>query len=113
MTAFRADIQEIEARRGVKVTEERINSDEPAVSSERIVATIERVAGEVGATHTRMVSRAYHDSSFMAKVAPMAMIFIPCRAGVSHRPDEYATPEAMALGTEVLARVMAELASER
>jgi N-carbamoyl-L-amino-acid hydrolase len=60
-----------------------------------------------------MVSRAYHDSSFMAKVAPMAMIFIPCRAGVSHRPDEYATPEAMALGTEVLARVMAELASER
>jgi ureidoglycolate amidohydrolase len=112
MAAFREDIREIEARRGVNVTEETINSDEPAVSSERIVTAIERVAEEVGASHRRMVSRAYHDSSFMARVAPMAMIFIPCRAGVSHRPDEYATPEAITLGTEVLARVMAELASE-
>jgi N-carbamoyl-L-amino-acid hydrolase len=112
MAAFRADIREIEGRRGVKVVEETINSDAPAVSSEQIVGAIERVADEVGASHRRMVSRAYHDSSFMARVAPMAMIFIPCRAGVSHRPDEYATVEAIALGTEVLAKVMAELASD-
>jgi N-carbamoyl-L-amino-acid hydrolase len=112
MAAFRADIREIEERRGVKVEEETINSDAPAVSSERIVGAIERVADEVGASHRRMVSRAYHDSSFMARVAPMAMIFIPCRAGVSHRPDEYATVEATALGTEVLAKVMAELAGD-
>jgi ureidoglycolate amidohydrolase len=40
-----------------------------------------------------MVSRAYHDSLFMARIAPIAMIFIPCRNGVSHRPDEYAAPK--------------------
>ena len=40
------------------------------------------------------------------------MIFIPCRNGVSHRPDEYATPEDIALGTRVLAQALAKLASE-
>jgi ureidoglycolate amidohydrolase len=57
-----------------------------------------------------MVSRAYHDSLFMSKIAPTAMLFIPCRDGVSHRPDEYASPEAIANGVLVLAEALAELA---
>jgi N-carbamoyl-L-amino-acid hydrolase len=56
-----------------------------------------------------MISRAYHDSLFMSRVAPTAMLFIPCRGGVSHRPDEYATPEAIAQGVLVLAQTLAEL----
>jgi N-carbamoyl-L-amino-acid hydrolase len=59
-----------------------------------------------------MVARAYHDSSFIACIAPIAMIFIPCRNGVSHRPDEYAAPEDIARGTFVLATALAKLASE-
>jgi N-carbamoyl-L-amino-acid hydrolase len=58
-----------------------------------------------------MVSRAYHDALFMARVAPTGMIFIPCRGGLSHRPDEYASPEAIGLGAAVLARTLARLAS--
>lgn len=58
-----------------------------------------------------MVSRAYHDSLFMSRIAPAAMLFIPCRAGVSHRPDEYATPQAIAQGALVLAGALAELAA--
>jgi ureidoglycolate amidohydrolase len=57
-----------------------------------------------------MISRAYHDSLFMSRIAPSAMLFIPCRAGVSHRPDEYASPEAIAQGTLVLAETLALLA---
>ena len=38
-----------------------------------------------------MISRAYHDSLFMARIAPTGMIFIPCREGISHRPDEYSS----------------------
>jgi N-carbamoyl-L-amino-acid hydrolase len=38
------------------------------------------------------------------------MLFIPCRGGVSHRPDEYASPESIALGVEVLAGALRELA---
>jgi N-carbamoyl-L-amino-acid hydrolase len=57
-----------------------------------------------------MVSRAYHDSLFIARIAPVAMLFIPCRNGYSHRPDEYASPEDIARGTLVLAETLAELA---
>jgi len=64
-----------------------------------------------GLTSRRMVSRAYHDSLFVARFAPVAMIFTPCRGGVSHRPDEYASPEWIAGGVEVLARTLAKLAS--
>lgn len=112
MTAFRADIAEIEQRRDVKISEELINADRPAQSSAHIVDTLEAVCQADGVSYKKMVSRAYHDSTFMACVAPIAMIFIPCRAGVSHRPDEYSTPEAIALGTRVLALTLARLASE-
>jgi N-carbamoyl-L-amino-acid hydrolase len=57
-----------------------------------------------------MVSRAYHDSLFMARISAVAMLFIPCRGGVSHRPDEYASPEWIGSGVHVLARTLAQLA---
>jgi N-carbamoyl-L-amino-acid hydrolase len=40
------------------------------------------------------------------------MIFIPCRGGVSHRPDEYAAPADIVLGTRVLAATLGKLAAE-
>ena len=58
-----------------------------------------------------MISRAYHDSLFMAQICPTAMIFIPCRNGYSHRPDEYASPDAIAAGVQVLAGTLARLAA--
>jgi acetylornithine deacetylase/succinyl-diaminopimelate desuccinylase-like protein len=71
---------------------------------------MEESAAEAGKKSKRMVSRAYHDSLFMARIAPIAMLFIPCRGGVSHRPDEYASPEWIAGGVDVLARTLARLA---
>ena len=59
-----------------------------------------------------MVSRAYHDTLFMAQVCPVTMIFIPCHLGYSHRPDEYASPEAIEAGIATLAGTLAVLASE-
>ena len=112
MAAFHADIAAIEQRRNVKISEETINADAPAKSSEHIVDTLEAICKAEGASYKKMVSRAYHDSSFMATVAPIAMIFIPCRNGVSHRPDEYSTPESITLGTRILALALAKLANE-
>ena len=57
-----------------------------------------------------MISRAYHDSLFMAQVCPTTMIFIPCRKGYSHRPDEYSSPEQIKNGVAVLAHTLAKLA---
>ena len=89
-----------------------MNADEPAQSSPHVVDTIAAICDEMSIKFRRMVSRAYHDSLFMARIAPIAMIFISCRGGVSHRPDEFATPQDIALGTRVLAEVLAKLASE-
>jgi N-carbamoyl-L-amino-acid hydrolase len=58
-----------------------------------------------------MVSRAYPDSLFMARVAPAGMLFIPCRAGVSHRPDEYAAPDDLERGVRILAATLNRLAN--
>jgi len=66
---------------------------------------------EAGLAAKKMISRAYHDSLFIAHLCPTAMIFIPCRGGVSHRPDEYSSPEQIAKGVLVLARTLENLAS--
>lgn len=111
MGAIRNDIVAIGKVRGVRISEDTINADEPAVSSPHILAVLEAMCKAEGISYLKMVSRAYHDSSFMARVAPIAMIFIPSRAGVSHRPDEYSAPEAIALGVRVLAVTLAKLAA--
>lgn len=109
MDALRADIRQIESRRSVRVEEEQINADEPTHSDPKIIATLEEVCKSEALTYSKMVSRAYHDSSFMSRVVPVAMLFIPCRGGVSHRPDEYASPESIARGVRALALALAKL----
>lgn len=106
----RAACAEVSARRGISIDVELVNADAPATSSSQLVDAIQQSADELGLRSKKMVSRAYHDSLFMARVAPMAMIFIPCRGGVSHRPDEYSSPEDIAAGTRVLAHTLAKLA---
>ena len=66
-------------------------------------------AKRLGLKHKKMVSRAYHDSLFVAEIAPTAMLFIPCFKGYSHRPDEYASPEDIKNGVEALAYALAQL----
>jgi len=112
MLAVRRDCEDLRQRRNVTIAEVLVNADAPAQSSPHIVQLLEQTCAEQGIAYKKMVSRAYHDSLFMARIAPIAMIFIPCRNGVSHRPDEYAAPADIARGTHVLASVLANLASE-
>ena len=109
--ALHAACSDVSARRGVTVTTELVNADPPAACDSAILEAMQASAEEAARSYKRMVSRAYHDSLFMARIAPVAMLFIPCRGGVSHRPDEYAEPEAIEQGTLVLAEALAGLAS--
>ena len=102
---------DVSGRRGVVITTELVNADPPATCDPVILDQLEASAIAAGKSFKRMVSRAYHDSLFMARIAPVAMLFIPCRGGVSHRPDEYASPEWIGAGIHVLARTLASLAS--
>ena len=104
-------IESICRRRNVQFEIEMLNADPPATSSPEILDAAQAACADMNIAPLEMVSRAYHDSLFMARVSPVAMIFIPCKGGVSHRPDEYAKPEDIALGVEVLARTLARLSS--
>jgi N-carbamoyl-L-amino-acid hydrolase len=103
-------IAEVSARRGVTVRKEVLNADPPAQCDPLVIGALTSACEKHGIARRRMISRAYHDTLFMSLVAPAAMVFIPCRGGVSHRPDEYSSPEAIAQGTLVLAEALAELA---
>ena len=111
LAEIRSAAAEACARRGVTMEFEEINADPPADGDQETVAIAEQVCAELGLRSLRMVSRAYHDSLFMARVSPTTMIFIPCRNGWSHRPEEYASPEHIASGAEVLAHTMARLSA--
>jgi N-carbamoyl-L-amino-acid hydrolase len=111
LAEIRAAAEAACAARGVRMEFEEINADPPAAGDEKTVAIAEKVCAELGLRSMRMVSRAYHDSLFMARVSPTTMIFIPCRNGWSHRPEEFASPGHIAAGAEVLARTMAALAA--
>ena len=111
MQAIRRDNESLAARRGISIHETRINADAPALCDAHLLSTLEALCTAQGIRSRSMVSRAYHDTLFMAAIAPIAMIFIPCRAGVSHRPDEFAATEDIARGALLLAQGLAHLAS--
>jgi ureidoglycolate amidohydrolase len=104
-------VGEIAARRGVAAIVDCLNSDPPARSSDLVIEAIGAACEEEGLSSLRMISRAYHDSLFMARVAPMGMIFIPCKGGISHRPDESCEPVDIGRGVIVLARTLARLST--
>jgi ureidoglycolate amidohydrolase len=101
----------IATKRQVSIREEIVNADPPAQCAPAIVDALSRACAKYGFASMPMVSRAYHDSLFMSRIAPVAMLFIPCRGGYSHRPDEYASPEDIARGVLVLAETLTTLAA--
>ena len=108
---IRAAVRRIEADRGVRIEERVITVDEPVTSAPELVAMLEQCAADRGAGSMRMVSRAGHDTLFLARLAPAAMLFVPRRAGGSQRGGEWTTEASIALGTAVLAEALLRLAN--
>jgi N-carbamoyl-L-amino-acid hydrolase len=111
MRAIEAARQTIAAKRRVSIREELVNADAPAQCAPAIVEALSQSCSKHRFSSIPMVSRAYHDSLFMSRIAPVAMLFIPCRGGYSHRPDEYASPDDIARGVLVLSETLAALAA--
>jgi N-carbamoyl-L-amino-acid hydrolase len=81
--------------------------DSPAVHFDAAcVASVRQAAAAIGAASRDIVSGAGHDSAYIARVAPTAMIFIPCAEGLSHNEAESATREDVAAGAQVLLRAV-------
>jgi len=102
--------QSIAEERKVSIQTELVNADAPAECAPALVEALAEACEKHQLKFLPMVSRAYHDSLFMSRIAPTAMLFIPCRNGYSHRPDEYASPEDIVRGTLILAETLASVA---
>ncbi|MGA2346328.1 MAG: M20 family metallo-hydrolase [Candidatus Sulfotelmatobacter sp.] len=100
----------IAAKRRALIQSTLLNADAPTDCAPKIIEALSQSCRKHELNFMPMVSRAYHDSLFIARIAPVAMLFIPCRNGYSHRPDEYAAPEDIVRGTLVLAETLAALA---
>jgi N-carbamoyl-L-amino-acid hydrolase len=70
------------------------------------VASVRKAAEEAGYSHRDIVSGAGHDAGNIGKVAPTAMIFVPCAGGISHNESESAAPQDLAAGCNVLLRAV-------
>jgi len=111
MHAIDTDCRSLAAKRQVSIHQELLNADAPADCAATVIEAVTESCAGQGHRFIQMVSRAYHDSLFMSRIAPTGMLFIPCRNGYSHRPDEYASPEDIERGVAVLAETLARLAS--
>jgi N-carbamoyl-L-amino-acid hydrolase len=111
MRGIEAACHRIAGKRQLSIQQELLNADAPADCASTIIEALSQSCSKHRLAFIPMVSRAYHDSLFMSRIAPVAMLFIPCRNGFSHRPDEYASPEDIERGTLVLAETLATLAA--
>lgn len=110
MEKIRQSAIRIAKDRGVKLAEFKIvNQDPPALSDESVIRAMESASKDLKLSHKLMISRAYHDSLFMARVSPMGMIFIPCYKGYSHKPEEHSSIQDITNGVKVLALTLAKL----
>jgi beta-ureidopropionase / N-carbamoyl-L-amino-acid hydrolase len=85
-------------------------SDGPPVAcDERLRSALRQGADGLGLTAMDLPSGAGHDAAFMSRISRSAMVFVPCRAGKSHAPEEWADREALAAGAAVIYQAVRDL----
>lgn len=90
---------------------EVISSVAPVAFDPGLMALLDEAASGLGIRHRQITSGAGHDALHLARRCPTAMVFVPCRNGVSHHESESAEPSDLAAGTRVLAMAAWELAN--
>ncbi len=102
-------VKKICAERGVECRCTLYSADKPVALDGLLARRVEKACAALGAKCRRMPSGAGHDAMYMASLIPSAMIFVPCKDGVSHNPDESIDWERVRPGYETLRRVVSEI----
>jgi N-carbamoyl-L-amino-acid hydrolase len=95
-------IREIEKQTRTSITLQEVVYFPPSEFAPDLVASVREGSKALGYTHQDIVSGAAHDAVYMARIAPTAMVFVPCEGGISHNEIENARPEDLAAGCNVL-----------
>ena len=112
MTAeARAQAAALAAKSGLEIAVEEIWYSPPVAFADECVGAVQRAADSLGYANRPITSGAGHDAVYLSRVAPTAMIFIPCEDGISHNEIEAATPADIAAGCDVLLNAMVEIAN--
>ena len=80
------------------------------IFDDALVHSIRAHARALGYSHRDLPSQAGHDAYFLARICPTAMIFTPCRDGITHNNAEYSAPEDIEPGANVLLHALVERA---
>ncbi|SDN01714.1 N-carbamoyl-L-amino-acid hydrolase [Paenibacillus sp. yr247] len=106
-------IENVSREHGLTYTIREDTNSEPRYCANWIKATLHEEAEMMGLTPPELMSGPFHDSLTMSYVCDYGMIFVRCLEGISHNPKEYASPEDITLGTELLYRTARRIATER
>src|SRR5262249_20818121 len=101
------------SRRELALTLTEVSRTPPVELDHDLRAMLARAAGAADVQALQTTSGGGHDAGHVAALGPAAMVFVPCREGLSHAPGESADPEDIALGAELMLRVVLELAAAR
>jgi N-carbamoyl-L-amino-acid hydrolase len=104
--------EKIEREENVEIRCTAPDVHEPALTTPAFREAIRASATAAGLKTTELASGAGHDAQNVARFAPMGMIFVPSRGGISHSPLEYTAPDQVANGAEVLFRTVLRLDGE-
>lgn len=100
--ALRETADSVSTELGLEMAFEQIWYSPPVPFDADCVALVRQAATDFGYSHRDIVSGAGHDACYISRVAPTAMVFVPCENGISHNEAENATPEDLAAGCNVL-----------
>ncbi|RVT49367.1 Zn-dependent hydrolase [Rubrivivax albus] len=108
--ALRDAVAKVQANGRVAVDLQPVVYFPPAPFDPALVDRVRAAAARHGLPHRDIVSGAGHDAVYVARTAPTAMVFVPCKDGISHNEIEDARPEHLAAGCQVLLEAMLETA---
>ncbi len=103
---------QIADRRKVTRTWQRTQENAATPCSPALTARLEHSVKAVQRKSLSLVSGAGHDGVVMSSLCPIAMLFVRCRDGLSHHPDEYASPKDLAVALEVMIDFLQRLATD-
>ena len=97
---------EIAARRGLELEMARSYAQPATPCAPQMITRLSEALEQLGHPVMQLASGATHDSSAMADLCDIGMVFTRCRGGISHHPDEFVDPQAMAAGIEALCQIL-------
>jgi beta-ureidopropionase / N-carbamoyl-L-amino-acid hydrolase len=98
----RESLEQAAAARVQRASFETLSDGAPAACDPELRSALREGARNLGLGESDLPSGAGHDAAFMSRICPSAMVFVPCRAGKSHAPEEWASREAIAAGAAVI-----------